>query len=357
VRSVTSVDGFRSDIDDFMQESAVEMAVDHLQAPTLLDGQLVGPYRVQRLLSTGGMGEVYQARDTRPELDRAVAIKVLLPHLFDQLTLRERFERETRPLAALSHPHICRVFDVGHHDDVDFIVMEYVEGDTLAARLDRGALTIDEALEIGMQIASALHAAHRAGIVHRDLKPANVMISSTGAKLLDFGLASDGAPGPVSRNSRAPAPILGTIQHMAPEQIEGHAVDARADVFGLGVVLYEMLTGKKPFIGRSQAGLIAAILKDQPVPPSALSPHRSSRLDRIVGKCLAKDPDERWQTAKELWDELRCIVADLQTARTRRREAVADDRWICLAGIALVVAIAAGGWTLCAYSRQKGQHD
>jgi serine/threonine protein kinase len=346
------VDISRSEIDDFMRGSAVGIALDRLKSePTLLDGQLVGPYRVQRLLSRGGMGEVYQARDTRPELDRAVAIKVLLPQLFDQHTIRERLEREARRLAALSHPHICRVFDVGHHDDVDFIVMEYVEGETLAARLDREALGIDEVLDIGRQIASALHAAHRAAIVHRDLKPANVMISSTGAKLLDFGLASDGAPGAVSCNSRGSAPILGTIQHMAPEQIEGHAVDLRADVFALGVVLYEMLTGRKPFTGQSQARIIASILKDQPAPPSMVSPHRSSRLDGLVQRCLAKDPDERWQTAKQVYDELRQIAGELREPRAPLRES-SSDRWIWAAGSALLLTIAAG-WTLRACSRQR----
>jgi serine/threonine-protein kinase len=230
--------------------------------------------------------------------------------------LKHRFEAEARTLAALSHPHICPVFDVGSQNGIDFLVMEYLEGETLEQRLKKGALPLDQALQVGIQIADALAAAHRAGIVHRDLKPGNVMLTKSGAKLLDFGLAKLKTPAVSAWSAvptqdspiTVPGTILGTMQYMAPEQIEGHEADGRTDIFAFGAVVYEMATGKKAFEGKSQASLIGAILKDDPRPISSLQPMSPPALDRVVKKCLAKDPDARWQSARDLRDELQWTV-------------------------------------------------
>jgi len=260
------------------------------------------------------MGEVYRARDTR--LDRVVAIKVLSPELATDAEFRERFDREARAISALDHAHICSLYDVGEHEGTSFLVMQYLEGETLDARLARGAAPYDQALQYAMQIADALDKAHRAGIVHRDLKPANVMLTKSGAKLLDFGLAKStvprGAPGLSMLPTTPPGltaqgTILGTFQYMAPEQLEGQEADARTDIFAFGSVVYEMLTGKKAFEGRSQASLIGAILKDHPPALSTLQPLVPHALDRVVATCLAKDPDERWQSAGDLYRELAWI--------------------------------------------------
>src|SRR5215470_1182862 len=227
----------------------------------LAPGTRLGAYEVVAPLGAGGMGEVYKAKDTR--LDRLVAIKVLPSHVSSDPALRERFEREARTIAALNHPHICTLYDVGHEADTDFLVLEYLEGQTLADRLAKGALPLDQALQIAIQIADALDKAHRAGIVHRDLKPGNIMLTKSGAKLLDFGLAKV-TPAAIAASGLSMAPtgvspvtmqgtILGTLQYMAPEQIEGQEVDARTDIFAFGAVLYEMLTGKKAFEGKNQA--------------------------------------------------------------------------------------------------------
>src|SRR5215510_4332033 len=224
-------------------------------------GTRLGPYEIVTPLGAGGMGEVYKANDTR--LDRTVAIKVLPSHVSDDLTLRERFEREARTIAALNHPHICTLYDVGHEADTDFLVLEYLEGQTLADRLTKGALPLDQALQLAIQIADALDKAHRAGIVHRDLKPGNIMLTKSGTKLLDFGLAKV-TPAVMAASGLSIAPtgispvtmqgtILGTLQYMAPEQIEGQEADARTDIFAFGAVLYEMVTGEKAFAGKSQA--------------------------------------------------------------------------------------------------------
>ena len=226
----------------------------------LSPGTRLGPYEIQSALGAGGMGEVYKAKDSR--LDRIVAIKVLPSHVSDDPALRERFEREARTVAALNHPHICTLFDVGRHEGTDFLVLEYLEGHTLADRLTKGALPLDQALAIGIQIADALAKAHRAGIVHRDLKPGNIMLTKAGAKVLDFGLAKV-TPAVVAASGLSIAPtgmtpvtmqgtLLGTLQYMAPEQIEGQEADARTDTFAFGAVLYEMLTGRKAFDGRSR---------------------------------------------------------------------------------------------------------
>src|SRR5262245_37805326 len=264
-------------------------------------GTRLGPYEIAAPTGAGGMGEVYKAKDIR--LDRTVAVKVLPSHVSSDPVLRERFEREARTIAALNHPHICTLHDVGRNDGTDFLVLEYLEGPTLADRLTKGALPIDQALQLAIQIADALDKAHRAGIVHRDLKPGNVMLTKSGAKLLDFGLAKV-TPAAVAASGLSMAPtgvspatmqgtILGTLQYMAPEQIEGQKADARTDIFAFGGVLYEMLTGKRAFDGKTQASLIAAILERDPPTALALQPATPRALDRLVRKCLAKEPEKR----------------------------------------------------------------
>src|SRR5687767_8280858 len=320
-------------------------------------GSRLGPYEVTAQIGAGGMGEVYKATDTR--LDRTVAVKVLPEHVASDPELKHRFEREAKTLAALSHPHICPVFDVGSQNGVDFLVMEYLEGETLEQRLKNRALPLDQALRIGIQIADALATAHRAGVIHRDLKPGNVMLTRSGAKLLDFGLAKSGAPvvsGNLSMlpttlpNLTAQGTILGTFQYMAPEQIEGQEADARTDLFALGAVLYEMVTGKKAFEAKSQASLIAAILERYPVPITTLQPLTSHVLERVIHKCLAKSADERWQTARDLMDELRWI----QTARDatlatpvgrpgRQRHRLAA-RIAAIVGLAGLIAVGVALW-------------
>jgi Tol biopolymer transport system component/predicted Ser/Thr protein kinase len=281
----------------------------------LTTGTRVGPYEILSALGAGGMGEVYRARDTR--LDRTVAVKVLPAHVASDPDLRQRFEREARAVAAMNHPHICTLHDVGSQDGVDYLVMEYLEGQTLAEQLEKGTLPFDQAMRLAIEIASALDTAHRAGITHRDLKPGNIMITKSGAKLLDFGLAKTGAPAVTGAglsmlpttppNLTAQGTILGTFQYMAPEQLEGQEADARTDIFAFGAVVYEMLTGKKAFEGKSQASLIGAILKDQPPPLSTVQPAAPAALDRVVRTCLAKNPEDRWQSAADLTRELRWI--------------------------------------------------
>jgi len=282
---------------------------------SLQPGARLGAFEIQELIGAGGMGRVYRAKDAR--LGRDVAIKVLPDELLSNPERRARFEREAKAVAILSHPHICTLHDIGHEDGILFLVLEHLEGETLAERLKRGALPFASALEYAIQIADALGAAHLRGVVHRDLKPANVMLTREGVKLLDFGLAkTDAAPGlrEGSRETTQARPItevgslLGTVQYMAPEQLEGKEVDARADHFALGAVLYEMLTGRKAFEGKSHASLIAAILQSEPLPPSKLQSLSPPELDRIVATCLAKDPDERWQSARDLKRALEWIA-------------------------------------------------
>jgi serine/threonine protein kinase/Tol biopolymer transport system component len=316
-------------------------------------GTRFGPYEVLSALGAGGMGEVYRARDTR--LERTVAIKVLPPHLADDPERRARFEREARAASALNHPHICTLHDIGRQDGVDYLVLEYVDGETLADRLQKGPLPLEQALRVGAQLADALDKAHRAGIVHRDLKPGNVVLTKSGAKLLDFGLArvADGFAGPGTL-STAPTrlrplteagALLGTYQYMAPEQLEGQEADARTDIFALGSVLYEMVTGRRAFEGKSQASLIGAILKDEPPPISKLQPMTPPALDRLVRRCLAKDPDARWQSAADVAAELEWIAergspeaAPAATARSRVRERLA---WAA-AGLLLLAVLYRG---------------
>jgi serine/threonine-protein kinase len=287
---------------------------------SLASGARLGPYEIQAAIGAGGMGEVYRARDTR--LDRTVAIKVLPAHVASDPQFRERFEREAKVVSSLDHPHICALYDVGHHDGTDFLVMQYLEGETLAARLARGPLPPQLVLRHGGEMADALDRAHRHGIVHRDLKPGNVMLTKDGAKLLDFGLAkhsevmaaaAGGAAGWSALATREQpltghGTILGTFRYMAPEQLEGREADARSDIFALGSVLYEMATGRKAFDGKSQASLIAAILDADPPAISSVQPVCPPALDHVVRRCLAKDPDERWQSAHDVAGELRWIA-------------------------------------------------
>jgi Tol biopolymer transport system component/tRNA A-37 threonylcarbamoyl transferase component Bud32 len=287
----------------------------------LTAGTRLGPYEIVALAGAGGMGEVYKARDTR--LDRTVAIKVLPPHASSNTELKQRFEREAQTVGGLNHPHICVLHDVGREGDTDFLVMEYVEGETLARRLERGALSVDEALSVAIQMADALDQAHQRGVVHRDLKPANVMLVQSGAsrsgglqvKLLDFGLAKLTAPADpaalgltVPAELTGPGTVLGTMRYMAPEQVEGKDADARTDIFAFGAVLYEMLTGKKAFDGKSQPSLIAAIMNAEPAPLATLVPVTPRALERLVKRCLAKDPENRWQTAHDLLVQLKWIA-------------------------------------------------
>jgi len=283
----------------------------------ILPGRRLGPYEVLSAIGAGGMGEVYKARDTR--LDRIVAIKVLPTHLADRSELRERFEREAKTIASLNHPHICTLYDTGHQDGIDYLVMEYLEGETLAQRLAKGPLPIGQMLQYAIEISDALDKAHRKGVTHRDLKPGNIMLTKTGTKLLDFGLAKlkqEAAPANVSLSDlptakdplTAQGSIVGTLQYMAPEQLEGKEVDARTDIFAFGVVVYEMATRKRAFEGKTQASVIGAILKDDPPPISSLQPMTPPALDRVVKRCLAKETDERWQSANDLTNELKWIA-------------------------------------------------
>jgi len=281
----------------------------------LTSGTRLGPYEILAPIGAGGMGEVYKAKDTR--LDRTVAIKVLPEHLAESPERKARSEREAKAISQLNHPHICTLYDVGEQDGVDFIVMEYIEGVTLAERLKKGALPLDRALEYGIQIADGLDNAHRAGIVHRDLKLPNVMLTKSGVKLLDFGLAKilAGETGPETsdaptkqRDLTRERAIIGTLQYMAPEQLEGKEADPRSDIFGLGNILYEMVTGKRAFAGANQASLIAAILTTEPPRVSELQPSSPPLLDHLIRKCLAKDPDERWRSAADLAGELEWLL-------------------------------------------------
>src|SRR6202158_77106 len=283
----------------------------------ILPGRRLGPYEILSSVGAGGMGEVYRARDTR--LDRIVAIKVLPGHLADRSELRERFEREARTIASLNHPHICTLFDIGQQDGIDFLVMEYLEGETLATRMLKGPLPLEQVLQYAIEISDALDKAHRKGLTHRDLKPGNIMLTKTGTKLLDFGLAKlkqEVAPANVPPSElptaidplTAEGTIVGTMQYKAPEQLEGKEVDARTDIFAFGAVVYEMATGKKAFEGKSQASLIAKILETDPPAMSSLQPMTPPALDRVVKRCLAKDRDDRWQTARDLEVELKWIA-------------------------------------------------
>ena len=322
----------------------------------LSPGNRLGPYEIVAPLGAGGMGEVYRAKDTR--LGRDVAVKVLPQHLSSNPEIRARFEREAKTVSSLNHPNICTLHDVGREGEADYLVMELIEGETLAARLAKGALPLADTLKFGAQIADALDRAHRAGVMHRDLKPGNVMLTKSGAKLMDFGLARATGLGAVSEMTSSPTvvgpltaegTIIGTFQYMAPEQLEGQEADTRADLWALGCVLYEMATGKRAFEGKSQASLITSIMGSQPAAISQLAPLTPAALDRLVQACLAKDPADRIQSAHDVKLQLVWMAeggsqtgapAVVRTATGRR----ARMGWISLVAIAaaLVLGSAAG---------------
>jgi eukaryotic-like serine/threonine-protein kinase len=282
----------------------------------LSTGTRLGPYEIIGQLGAGGMGEVYRARDTR--LDRSVAIKILPAHLSSDPAAKLRFEREAKSVSALNHPNICSLFDVGSQNGTDYLVMECIEGETLFLRIARGSLPTEMVLKLGAELADALDKAHRSGVVHRDLKPGNIMLTKTGSKLLDFGLAkptiSTGAVTAVTlTNVAASSPvtergvIVGTYQYMSPEQVEGKELDGRSDIFSLGAILYEALSGQRAFEGKSPLSVASAILEKEPRPLSTIRPLTPRSLDHIIRRCLAKDPDERWQSARDLALELKAL--------------------------------------------------
>ena len=321
----------------------------------LEDGSRLGPYEILGPLGAGGMGEVYRAKDTR--LDRTVAIKVLPEHLSASPDIRQRFEREAKVVSSLSHPHICTLHDVGQHEGIDFLVMEHLEGETLAQRLSQGALPMEQVLELGGQIADALDKAHKSGVIHRDLKPGNIMLTSGGVKLLDFGLARHQisesqvksesfsralTETPASAPLTVEGTILGTVQYMPPEQIEGQEADARSDIFAFGAVLYEMATGRKAFEGRTQASLIGSVMHSKPEPVSKLVPLGPPAFDRVVETCLAKDPEDRFGTAHDVGLQLKWIAeggsqVGLPAPLAARRKIRERLAW----GLAAVAAVAA----------------
>jgi serine/threonine protein kinase len=359
---------------------------------SLAAGTRLGPYEISSPIGSGGMGDVYRARDTR--LGRDVAIKVLPPAMAGDPDRQARFEREARVVASLNHPHICAIYDVGRQAAgdaaVEFLVMELLDGETLAERLakrsgrsassagsagttprprrgssgaasgsDPGpanavrgrALPLDESLRTATQLAEALAAAHRAGIVHRDLKPSNVMLTKAGVKVLDFGLAKLHEPSAAASidYATATAPltdvgvVMGTMPYMAPEQVQGHDVDARADLFAFGAILYEMMTGTRAFAADSQAGLIAALLDQQPPPITAVMPSAPRSIERVVQRCLEKDPDDRWQSARDLAAELKWIEQSLRQPESGAAPVVApaaSRRWMfTVAGLALAAGV------------------
>jgi len=333
----------------------------------LATGTKLGPYEIQSPLGAGGMGEVYRARDTR--LDRTVAVKILPSHLSENPEAKQRFEREARAISSLNHSSICTLYDVGHQSGVDYLVMEFLEGETLADRLRKGPLAAEQLLKCGNEICEGLEKAHKTGVIHRDLKPGNIMLTKTGAKLMDFGLAKTAtvetaSASSLTMTSSGPAPgqpltaqgtVLGTFQYMAPEQVEGKEADARSDIFALGAVLYEVATGKRAFEGKTTASVIAAVLERNPPPISTLQPASPPALDRVVQTCLAKDPDERFQSVHDVRLQLKWIaeggsqagVPAPVAARRKNREKLA---WSLAGGLAILV-LALAAWT---YARPHG---
>jgi serine/threonine protein kinase len=331
----------------------------------LTSGTRLGPYEIESPLGAGGMGEVYRARDTR--LDRTIAIKVLNAQLVENSELRARFEREAKVISQLQHPHICVLHDVGNEGPVDYLVMEFLQGESLAERLRKGPLPPEQVLTIAIEIADALEKAHRAGVVHRDLKPGNVMLTKSGAKLLDFGLAKPfGAtvasgkgsgtspsvfaaaltqtmpsPTPATPLSTAGA-VIGTVQYMSPEQIQGIEADARSDIFAFGVMLFEMVTGRRSFEGKTQAAIVGQILAVDPPSVIILRPQTPPGLDRVIRLCLDKDPDERIQTAHDLRLQLQAIAEVPSTSAQSPTVVPARRPWLpwIAAGVLAVAAIA-----------------
>ena len=314
---------------------------------SLSAGTKLGPHEIQAPLGAGGMGEVYRARDTR--LERTVAIKVLPEHLSTNPESKQRFEREARSISSLNHPNICALYDIGSQDGIDFLVMEYLEGQTLAERLHKRALPLDQLVKIGIEVADALDKAHRQGIVHRDLKPGNIMLTKSGAKLMDFGLAkpaqaafiaSAGVGTPtLSNRLTVEGSIVGTFQYMAPEQLEGKDADPRSDIFGLGAVLYEMATGQPAFQGKTPASIVAAILGSEPTPIKTLEATTPPELDRLIRTALAKNPDERWQSAHDIGITLRGISASVTPL-----PAAARSPWRIAIGVLILATLGLGAF-------------
>jgi serine/threonine protein kinase/Tol biopolymer transport system component len=330
----------------------------------LTSGTKLGPYEIQSALGAGGMGEVYRALDTR--LDRTVAVKVLASHLSSSPELKQRMEREGRAISSLNHPNICQLYDIGSQNGTDYLVMEFLEGETLADRLRKGAMPLAEVIKIGIAVAEALAVAHRSGIVHRDLKPGNIMLTAGGAKLMDFGLAkplgvqaasgSGSAPSfTAAATMSGPSPltplttagsVIGTIQYMSPEQIEGKEADARSDIFAFGAVLYEMTAGKRPFAGKSQISLASSILESDPEPVGKLKPSTPPAFEHVVTTCLQKNPEERYLAAHDIKLELQWIAADKSSpaspasthAPSRSRERLG---WVGAVVAAIVLTAAA----------------
>jgi Tol biopolymer transport system component len=325
----------------------------------LTPGTRLGPHEILSAIGAGGMGEVYRARDTR--LSRIVAIKVLPTHLADRSELRDRFEREARTIASLNHAHICTLFDIGQQDGVDYLVMEFLEGETLAQRLQKGALPLDQVLQYAIEISDALDKAHRKGVTHRDLKPGNIMLTKSGTKLLDFGLAKmkqEIAPANVQLSQlptasdplTAHGSIVGTLQYMAPEQVEAKEVDARTDIFSFGAAVYEMATGRRAFEGKTSASVMAKILEVDPPSMTSLQPMTPPALDRVVKRCLAKEPDSRWQTASDLNESLMWIAEGVSQHPLKPTAAMKDIRSLWrrapLWGLVCLLAAFVGGATI-----------
>jgi Tol biopolymer transport system component len=338
----------------------------------LTSGTKLGPYEISSPLGAGGMGEVYRARDTR--LDRTVAIKVLPSHLSADPELKQRLDREAKAISALQHPNICTLHDVGSQDGVDFLVMEYLEGQTLADRLMKGALPLDQVLKVGTEIAEALEKAHRQSIVHRDLKPSNIMLTKSGAKLMDFGLAkpelaiASSAKGQLTPSTptmnlasltSAASPltqkgsIVGTFQYLSPEVLQGSEADARSDIFSLGCVLYEMTTGRKAFDGKSQLGVLTAILEKEPEPLNVSQP---PALDRIIRACLAKDPADRFQSAHDIAMDLRWL-ADSSGDSNETGVRQFKKSWVAPAAAVLLMCVMLAGFGGYRWSKPAGRAE
>jgi len=331
-------------------------------------GTKLGPYEIGAPLGAGGMGEVYRARDTR--LERSVAIKILPAQFSSDPVRKQRFEREAKTISSLNHPHICVLHDVGHQDGIDYLVMECVEGETLAKRLEKGPLPIEQVLKLGSQMADALDKAHRSGVVHRDLKPGNIMLTTTGVKLLDFGLAKPAAPlasaatltaavkhSPVTEQGT----IVGTFQYMSPEQVEGKELDACSDIFSLGAVLYEMLTGQRAFEGKSQLSVASAILEKEPAPINTVKPMTPPALDHAIKKCMAKLPDERWQSASDLASELKWIAdsgsqAGVSASVPARRSRWERASWLLAASFLVLAVVASAAWWQASNQRPRSMY-
>jgi len=323
---------------------------------SLSSGTKLGPYEIQSQLGVGGMGEVYRARDTR--LDRTVAIKVLLTHLSSNSNLRERFDREARTISCLNHPNICHLYDVGSQNGTSYLVMEFLEGETLSDRLSKGPLPLEQVLKYGIEICEGLEKAHKSGVMHRDLKPSNIMLTRNGAKLMDFGLAkpviaeSSGLTQTLVAGNQpltSEGTIVGTFQYMSPEQVEGKECDPRGDIFALGAVLYEMVTGRAAFAGKTTASTIAAILAADPAPISSIKPLSPPALEATIRSCLAKDSDERLQTVHDVKLQLKWIkeggsISGYPAVPPRAHSRFSSAGWWVAAGLLLLLIAGAGTW-------------